>query len=134
MSASEPLAALAPPATPLGLLRKLVPGPALGTLLVFAAALGFAQALGFNHGATLILRTAILALAAVSLSLNSSALYFGTAAGAAIGALAIDFVSITAIGWTAALFELAALVLMLATMKAPARQAGAAPCPTAERA
>ncbi|WP_336801333.1 MFS transporter [Kaistia sp. MMO-174] len=73
-------------------------------------------------------------LAAVSLSLNSSALYFGTAAGAAIGALAIDFVSITAIGWTAALFELAALVLMLATMKAPARQAEPSPCPAAERA
>jgi predicted MFS family arabinose efflux permease len=67
-------------------------------------------------------------LAAVSLSLNSSALYFGTAAGAAIGALAIDFISITAIGWTAALFELAALILLLVTMKSPARTAKRAAC------
>jgi len=65
-------------------------------------------------------------LAAVSLSLNSSALYFGTAAGAAIGALAIDFISITAIGWVAALFELSALVLLLATLRSTARTKRAA--------
>ena len=57
-------------------------------------------------------------LAAVSLSLNSSAFYLGTALGAAAGAAAIDFVSVTAIGWTAALFELAGLALFLMTARA----------------
>ncbi len=62
-------------------------------------------------------------LAAVSLSLNSSAFYLGTALGAAAGAVAVDFASLTAIGWTAALFELAGLTLFTLTAKVGRRVA-----------
>jgi predicted MFS family arabinose efflux permease len=55
--------------------------------------------------------------AAVSRSLNSSAFYLGTALGAAAGALAIDVASVAAIGWTAALFEIAGLLLYTLTAR-----------------
>ncbi|MBZ9937085.1 MFS transporter [Mesorhizobium sp. BR1-1-16] len=74
-------------------------------------------------------------LAAVSLSLNSSAIYLGTAAGATAGAAAIDLFSVTAIGWTAALFEVAALVLFALTSRADRRawlrRDGVPACPDA---
>ncbi|SHF69920.1 Predicted arabinose efflux permease, MFS family [Kaistia soli DSM 19436] len=60
-------------------------------------------------------------LAAVSLSLNSSAIYLGTAAGATAGAAAIDLASVTAIGWVAALFEVAALIVFALTTRAGRR-------------
>ena len=55
------------------------------------------------------------ALAPVTLSLNTSALYVGAAAGSTLGGLAIRQWSIGALGWTAALCEAAALALLLAT-------------------
>jgi DHA1 family inner membrane transport protein len=49
-------------------------------------------------------------LAAVSLSLNSSAIYLGSATGAAIGALVIADVGMGRLGWVAAGFSVAALL------------------------
>jgi predicted MFS family arabinose efflux permease len=54
-------------------------------------------------------------LAPITLSLNTSALYFGAAAGSALGGLVIDAWSIHSIGFIAAVCELAALALLLAT-------------------
>src|SRR5579883_431381 len=54
-------------------------------------------------------------LAPITLSLNTSAIYFGAAAGSVFGGLAIRQWSILAIGWAGALFEAAALVLLVAT-------------------
>ncbi|MBB5753562.1 MFS transporter [Prosthecomicrobium pneumaticum] len=53
--------------------------------------------------------------AAITLSLNSSAIYLGTALGAAAGAFAIDIASVEAVGLIGALFEAAALFLLFAT-------------------
>jgi predicted MFS family arabinose efflux permease len=55
------------------------------------------------------------ALAPITLSLNTSALYFGAAAGSALGGLAIRQWSIGAVGWVAAICEVAALVYLVAT-------------------
>jgi predicted MFS family arabinose efflux permease len=49
-------------------------------------------------------------LAAVSLSLNSSAIYLGSASGAAAGALIIADGGVERLGWAAAMFSLAALL------------------------
>jgi MFS transporter, DHA1 family, inner membrane transport protein len=49
-------------------------------------------------------------LAAVSLSLNSSAIYLGSAMGAAVGALVIADGGVARLGWVAAGFSVAALV------------------------
>jgi MFS transporter, DHA1 family, inner membrane transport protein len=49
-------------------------------------------------------------LAAVSLSLNSSAIYLGSATGAAVGALVIADVGVGRLGWVAAGFSVAALL------------------------
>ena len=49
-------------------------------------------------------------LAAVSLSLNSSAIYLGSATGAAVGALVIADVGMGRLGWVAAGFSVAALL------------------------
>jgi predicted MFS family arabinose efflux permease len=54
-------------------------------------------------------------LAPITLSLNTSALYFGAAAGSALGGLAIREWSIDAVGWIAALSEAAALAYLVAT-------------------
>ena len=59
-------------------------------------------------------------LAAVSLSLNSSAIYLGSAMGAAVGALVIADGAVGRLGWVAAGFSLAALLTVLAST--PARQ------------
>ena len=66
------------------------------------------------------------ALAPVTLSLNTSALYLGAAAGAALGGWAISQWSIGAIGWIAALCEAAALAFLLPTflrVRTPTRPA-----------
>ena len=55
------------------------------------------------------------ALAPITLSLNTSALYAGAAAGSALGAVAIRQWSIESVGWTGALCEAAALALLGAT-------------------
>jgi predicted MFS family arabinose efflux permease len=71
-------------------------------------------------------------LAPITLSLNTSALYLGAAAGSALGGLAIRQWSIDAVGFVAALCELAALALLAATnaslLRATPKQAGAALC------
>ncbi|MGM4961773.1 MFS transporter (plasmid) [Bradyrhizobium barranii] len=54
-------------------------------------------------------------LAAVSLSLNSSAIYLGSAMGAAVGALVIADGPVGRLGWVAAGFSLAALLTVLAS-------------------
>ena len=68
------------------------------------------------------------ALAPVTLSLNTSALYLGAAAGSTLGGWAISQWSVGAIGWLAALCEAAALAFLLPTIvraRAPvAREAG----------
>jgi predicted MFS family arabinose efflux permease len=56
------------------------------------------------------------ALAPVTLSLNTSALYLGAAAGSTLGGLTIRHWSIGAVGWAAALSEGAALAFLLATV------------------
>jgi predicted MFS family arabinose efflux permease len=53
------------------------------------------------------------ALAPVSLSMNSSAMYLGSAIGAAVGALVIADGAIERLGWVAAGFALAALLSVL---------------------
>jgi predicted MFS family arabinose efflux permease len=55
------------------------------------------------------------ALAPVSLSLNSSAIYLGSAAGAAAGALVIANGAVGRLGWVAVGFSLAALLSVLAS-------------------
>ena len=56
------------------------------------------------------------ALAPVTLSLNTSALYLGAAAGSILGGLTIRQWSIGAVGWAAALCDGVALAFLLATM------------------
>jgi MFS transporter, DHA1 family, inner membrane transport protein len=51
-------------------------------------------------------------LASVSLSLNSSAIYLGSATGAAVGALVIADGGVGRLGWVAAGFSVAALLAM----------------------
>lgn len=55
------------------------------------------------------------ALAPITLSLNTSAIYFGAAGGSLLGGFAIRQWSIAAIGWAGALCEAAALVLLVVT-------------------
>jgi len=75
------------------------------------------------------------ALAPVTLSLNTSALYLGAAAGSTLGALTIRQWSIGAVGWAAALSEGVALAFLLATVawtRAPKAQPAAASGGTAD--
>jgi predicted MFS family arabinose efflux permease len=75
------------------------------------------------------------ALAPVTLSLNTSALYLGAAAGSALGGWAISQWSIGAIGWLAALCEIAALAFLLPTIlraRAPAAQGKKKSSPNAQ--
>lgn len=64
-------------------------------------------------------------LAAVSLSLNSSAIYLGSAMGAAVGALVIADGAEGRLGWVAAGFSLAALLAVLASTAARQVEVGA---------
>jgi DHA1 family inner membrane transport protein len=57
-------------------------------------------------------------LAAVSLSLNSSAIYLGSATGAAVGALVIAEGGVRRLGWVAAGFSVAALLAASASGRA----------------
>ena len=60
-------------------------------------------------------------LASVSLSLNSSAIYLGSAMGAAVGALVIADGAIGRLGWVATGFSIAALVAVLASCSTSGR-------------
>lgn len=60
-------------------------------------------------------------LAPVSLSLNSSAIYLGSAMGAAVGALVIADGAMGRLGWVAAGFSLAALLPVLASRRQQVR-------------
>ncbi|WP_407158303.1 MFS transporter [Bradyrhizobium sp. STM 3557] len=53
------------------------------------------------------------ALASVSLSLNSSAIYLGSAMGAAVGAVVVAKGAVEHLGWVAALFSMTALLAVL---------------------
>jgi predicted MFS family arabinose efflux permease len=66
------------------------------------------------------------ALAPVSLSLNSSAIYLGSATGAAVGALIITDGAVGRLGWVAAGFTLAALLAVLTSSKVLPRSSGKA--------
>ncbi|MEW9304925.1 MFS transporter [Labrys neptuniae] len=61
-------------------------------------------------------------LASVVLALNASAIYLGTAAGAAVGAVVVERYSVQAIGWVGAGTEVLALAFLLATPYRPARE------------
>ena len=74
------------------------------------------------------------ALAPITLSLNTSALYIGAAVGSTLGGLAIRQWSIGAIGWTAALCESAALAFLLTTLMRAGPRSAKAPRPAAEPA
>jgi predicted MFS family arabinose efflux permease len=50
--------------------------------------------------------------AVVALSLNQSALYFGTAAGAAVGALIVAHAPVATLAWTSAACQFAALAVL----------------------
>ncbi len=63
------------------------------------------------------------ALASITLSLNTSALYIGAAIGSTLGAFAVSRWSVDSVGWLAALSELAALGLLIATGAARPRRA-----------
>jgi predicted MFS family arabinose efflux permease len=54
----------------------------------------------------------------VALSLNASAIYLGQGVGAGLGALAVGYGSLAALGWTGALCVVAALALLLLTNRA----------------
>jgi predicted MFS family arabinose efflux permease len=62
------------------------------------------------------------ALAPVSLSLNSSAIYLGSATGAAAGAWAIGTGAVGRLGWVALGFSLAALLPVLASGSSAPRE------------
>jgi predicted MFS family arabinose efflux permease len=61
--------------------------------------------------------------AVVALSLNQSALYFGTAAGAALGALIVAYGPVTNLAWSAAGCQFAALAVLGLALRARRRQA-----------
>jgi predicted MFS family arabinose efflux permease len=61
-------------------------------------------------------------LATVSLSLNSSAIYLGSATGAAVGALVIADGGVGRLGWVAAAFSVAALLTVPASGHAASRR------------
>jgi len=63
------------------------------------------------------------ALASITLSLNTSALYIGAAIGSSLGAFAVSRWSVDSVGFVAALTELAALGLLIATMAPKPRAA-----------
>jgi MFS transporter, DHA1 family, inner membrane transport protein len=63
-------------------------------------------------------------LAAVSLSLNSSAIYLGSAMGASVGALVIADGAVGRLGWVAAGFSLAALLAVLASANGAGTKVG----------
>jgi DHA1 family inner membrane transport protein len=63
-------------------------------------------------------------MAAVSLSLNSSAIYLGGAMGAAVGALVIADGGLERLGWVAAGFSVAALLAMPASVHAASHRSG----------
>lgn len=75
------------------------------------------------------------ALAPITLSLNGSAIYLGSALGAALGAFTIDHASIRSIGWVGAGWELAALAVLAASSRGllPGRRRTCTPAPAVPR-
>ena len=65
-------------------------------------------------------------LASITLGLNASAIYLGSAAGAAIGSLNVEAHSVAAIGWVGAAFEAGALTFLMITQRRAMRPAPAA--------
>lgn len=62
-------------------------------------------------------------LASITLALNASAIYLGSAAGTAIGSMVVAGYSVQAIGWVGAVTEVLALGFLLVTLFRPAREA-----------
>jgi predicted MFS family arabinose efflux permease len=116
-----------------GARRTIIWGCGLVVLAYLALALGAAQAAmavvlpaillwGFaSWGVTTAQQARLVALAPdlapVSLSLNSSAIYLGSATGAAVGALVVADGAVRMLGGVAACFSLAALLAVLATTR-----------------
>ena len=65
-------------------------------------------------------------LASITLGLNASAIYLGSAAGAAVGALNVEAHSVAAIGWVGAAIEAGALTFLMITRRRAMRPAPAA--------
>jgi predicted MFS family arabinose efflux permease len=65
-------------------------------------------------------------LASITLGLNASAIYLGSAAGAAIASLNVEAHSVAAIGWVGAAFEASALTFLMITQRRAMRPAPAA--------
>lgn len=119
-----------------GARRTVIWGCALVLLAYLALALGATLGAGFAQAAMVVLLPAILLwgfaswgvataqqarlvalapdLAPVSLSLNSSAIYLGSATGAAVGALVVADGAVRMLGGVAACFGLAALLIVRA--------------------
>lgn len=118
------LAVLAVAFTGMTLIAEIAPGPAgliaVGIVNVVWGLFGWA----FPSVQQVRLVALEPKLAPITLSLNSSAIYLGTAIGAAAGSFAIDTASVREIGVVGALFEIAALALLVAT-----RQRACAPAP-----
>jgi predicted MFS family arabinose efflux permease len=106
----------------LGLLLSAVLGPAraMPTLLPAILLWGLAS-WGLITAQQARLVALAPALAPVSLSMNSSAIYLGSAVGAAAGALVIADGAVERLGWVAAGFGLAALLSVLLSSGAPGR-------------
>jgi predicted MFS family arabinose efflux permease len=64
--------------------------------------------------------------ALLTLGLNASAIYLGSAAGAAIASLNVEAHSVAAIGWVGAAFEASALTFLMITQRRAMRPAPAA--------
>jgi predicted MFS family arabinose efflux permease len=98
----------------LSLGATLRPGMAMSVLLPAILLWGFAS-WGLITAQQARLVALAPALAPVSLSLNSSAIYLGSATGAAAGALIIANGAVERLGWVAVAFSLAALLSVLAS-------------------
>jgi predicted MFS family arabinose efflux permease len=57
-------------------------------------------------------------VAPIALSLNASSMYLGFSLGAALGSITLIYGSVLSLGWVAALCEVAALAIVLVTMRA----------------
>lgn len=110
----------------LPLIPAFLPGPAgwigAGLVLVLWGAFGWA----FPAVQQVRLLAIDPRLASVLLALNASAIYLGTAVGAAAGAVVVERYSVQAVGWVGAGTEVLALALLLATTYRPAREIPAA--------
>jgi predicted MFS family arabinose efflux permease len=92
--------------------QMLPRGLALPLIVGLSALWGFA---GWGFGPAQAVRLIRLApdRAPMTLSLNASAIYFGIAAGSALGGVVIDLFGVSAVGWAGAASQLVGLGLML---------------------